>query len=263
MDETAAPGAGMGAIPMIGMGLQVLGAGASIIQGIQAKRAQREAEAQAQRALDSAKQKLSVNRMEGLEVPLDAYELAERGLTAQQMQGIQALSESDPRSLAAGVGRSQMAAQEGQEALRQRMAQDIYNRDKLVADEQSRIDRTLGNINLQEAEGAQLAAMQREQMAAAGFTGAINSLGNVGQTLYENSALYGQGRAESAAQRISNSGFETGMSQLGMADYMNNNLSNPMLRRAAVGQYNPFSVSRLEARPAGVNTDFTLPNIKF
>jgi hypothetical protein len=214
MDEVAGTGAGAvvsgggggfaGAVPFIGLGLQALGAGASIIQGIRARREQREAEAQAERALESAKRTLAVNRMEGLQVPLEAYELAERGLTAQQMQSTQALAEADARSLAAGVGRSQLVAQQGQEDIRQQMAQDIFSRDKMIAQEQSDIDRSLATINLQEAEGAQIAAAQREQMAAQGFTGGIQGLAGAGQTMYENSALYARQNPTPPADVASN-----------------------------------------------------------
>jgi hypothetical protein len=202
-----------GAVPFIGLGLQALGAGASIIQGIRARREQREAEAQAERALESAKRTLAVNRMEGLQVPLEAYELAERGLTAQQMQSTQALAEADARSLAAGVGRSQLVAQQGQEEMRQQMAQDIFSRDKMIAQEQSDIDRGLATINLQEAEGAQIAAAQREQMAQQGFTGAISGLGSGLQTFYENTQLYGSGRQDElqAAETLQGQGQFQGM----------------------------------------------------
>lgn len=223
MAEAASAGAGAlvsgggggfaGAVPFIGLGLQVLGAGASIIQGIKARREQREAEAQAARALEAAKRTLAVNRMEGLQVPLEAYELTERGLTAQQMQSTQALAEADARSLAAGVGRSQLVAQQGQEEMRQQMAQDIYNRDKLIAQEQADIDRSLAAINLQEAEGAQIAAAQREQMAAQGLTGAISGLGSGLQTFYENTQLYGSGRQDElkAAETLQKQGQFQGM----------------------------------------------------
>lgn len=238
------------AIPFIGPGLQVLGAGFSIIQGIQAKRAQREAEAQAERALTEARKQLSVNRMEGLQVPLEAYELAERGLTAQQMQSTQALAEADSRSLAGGVGRSQMAAQQGQEQLRQQMAQDIYNRDKLIADEASNIDRNLASISLAEAEGAQLAAMQREQQAAAGFTGGIQGIAGAGQTLYENTALYGSGRQGEldAAEALQKQGMYEGMnarqarrSMLGSGVYSDKEIGNLSIYGTTYGKKNPFS----------------------
>lgn len=214
MDEVAGTGAGAvvsgagggfaGAVPFIGLGLQALGAGASIIQGIRARREQREAEAQAERALESAKRTLAVNRMEGLQVPLEAYELAERGLTAQQMQSTQALAEADARSLAAGVGRSQLVAQQGQEEMRQQMAQDIFSRDKMIAQEQSDIDRSLAAISLQEAEGAQRAAAQREQMAQQGFTGAVSGLSSGLQTFYENTQLYGRQNPTPPADVASN-----------------------------------------------------------
>lgn len=175
-------------------GLQVLGAGANIIQGIKARREQREAEARASRALNAAKRKIEVNRMEGLQVPLDAYDLNTQAILASQQQAVQGLRESGQRSLQGGIQGSQMAAGQAFEGQRQQMAQDIYSRDKMIAQEQADIDRALASISLQEAEGAQIAAAQREQMGAQAFSGAIQGLAGAGQTMYEASDLYGGGR---------------------------------------------------------------------
>ena len=193
-----AAGASTGALGglMSGMssGLNVLGIGLSIIQGIKAKRAQREAEARAERALNDAKRKIEVNRMEGLQVPLDAYDLNTQAILASQQQAVQGLRESGQRALQSGIQGSQMAAGQAFEGQRQQMAQDIYRRDQMIAQEQSDIDRMLASISLQEAEGAQIAAAQREQMGAQAFSGAIKGLGGAAQTMYESSSLYGGGR---------------------------------------------------------------------
>jgi hypothetical protein len=208
-----ASGAGAlgGSMGAISVGLQVLGAGASIIQGIKAKRAQREAEARAERALNAAKRKIEVNRMEGLQVPLDAYDLNTQAILASQQQAVQGLRESGQRALQGGIQGSQMAAGQAFEGQRQQMAQDIYRRDQMIAQEQADIDRVLASISLQEAEGAQIAAAQREQMAAQAFSGAIKGLAGAGQTMYEASDLYGGGRKEElkAAMALQNATRDT------------------------------------------------------
>ena len=183
---------GASAIPGIGLGIQALGMGMSIVQGIKANSERRQAERAAEAALNEAKRKLSVNRLEGVQVPLSAYNEAFRTGIAQQQQALAGLSESDPRALAAGVGKVQGAAMAQNEQTRQQMEQAVYDRDVMVANEQARIDYTLGGLSLQEAAGAQQAALQREQEAAAAFTGAVQSAGSIGQSIYEDSDLYGK-----------------------------------------------------------------------
>jgi len=201
------------AIPFVGLGLQVLGMGADIIGGISARKAQREAERQAQVSLNQAKQRLEVNRQEGVQIPLDSYELAMRENTAQQMQALQGLREADQRTLAAGVGRLGAAGISATEADRQRMQADIYKRDQMIASEQANIDRMLSQISLQEAAGAQQAAANREQMAAQQFSSAIRGAGNITTSLYKMQDLYDSKQTElNAAKALQDQGMYKGMS---------------------------------------------------
>ncbi len=191
MDETAGFGSKLlGALGPIGAGLQVLGAGFQIGQAIDAKKKQRDAERSAQVALSQAKRKLEVNRLEGVQLPLDAYEAAMRATTAQQMQSLEGLREADSRTLAAGVGKLQMAGDVATERTRRQMEQAITERETAIAKEQSRIDQTLASLDLQEAAGAQEAAAQREEQFALGLSSGIAGLGSAAQTLYGDSDLY-------------------------------------------------------------------------
>jgi len=212
----AASGAGaglMGALGPIGAGLQVLGAGFQIAQAIDAKKKQRDAERAAKVALSQAKSKLAVNRLEGVQLPLDAYEAAMRETTAQQMQSLEGLREADARSLAAGVGKLQMAGDVATERTRRQMEQAITQREEAIAKEQSRIDQTLATLDLQEAAGAQEAAAQREEQFARGLSGGIAGLGSAVQTLYADSDLY-QGRENElkAAAELQKQGEYAGLS---------------------------------------------------
>lgn len=203
------------AIPFVGLGLQVLGMGADIIGGISARKAQREAERQAEVALNQAKQRLDVNRQEGVQIPLDSYELAMRENTAQQMQALEGLREADQRTLAAGVGRLGAVSTSATEADRQRMQADIYKRDQMVASEQANIDRALANISLQEAAGAQQAAADREQMAAQQFSSAIKGAGNIATDLYKMQDLYDSRKTElNAAKALQEQGMYKGMNNI-------------------------------------------------
>jgi hypothetical protein len=198
----------MAVIAAIGLGLQALGMGADIIGGISARKAQREAERQAEIALNQAKQKIEVNRQEGVQIPLDSYELAMRENTAQQMQALEGLREADQRTLAAGVGKLGAIGTSATEAERQRMQADIYNRDQMIASEEANIDRALTQISLQEAAGAQQAAADREQMAARQFSSAVKGAGNIATSLYQMQDLYGSRQTElDAAKALQKQGM--------------------------------------------------------
>ena len=196
----AAGAGGIGALPIISAGLQVLGSGMDIIQGINAKKDQKDAERAAAEYLRQAKQQISVNRMEEVQVPLDAYGLQTQAMLAGQQQSIEALREGGQRALQGGLSKAQLATQAGFEQQRQAMGRDIYQRDLMIAKEQARIDQALANLDLQSAAGAQMAAAQREQMAAQSFSGAVQGLGSAAQGLYEASPLYSerQGQLDAA-----------------------------------------------------------------
>lgn len=183
----------IGALGPIMSGIQLLGSGFQIAQAIDAKKKQRDAERAAKVALEQAKSKLAVNRLEGVQLPLDAYEAAMRETTAQQMQSLEGLREADARSLAAGVGKLQMAGDIATERTRRQMEQAITQREEAIAKEQSRIDQTLATLDLEEAAGAQKEAAQREEQFALGLKGGIAGLGGAFETLYKDSDLY-QGR---------------------------------------------------------------------
>lgn len=210
----AASGAGlMGALGPIGAGLQVLGAGFQIAQAIDAKKKQRDAERAAKVALEQAKSKLAVNRLEGVQLPLDAYEAGMRETTAQQMQSLQGLREADARSLAAGVGKLQMAGDIATERTRRQMEQAITEREEAIAKEQSRIDQTLATLDLEEAAGAQSEAAQREEQFAMGLTKGVAGLGSAVQTLYGDSDLYQSRQNElKAAAELQKQGEYAGLS---------------------------------------------------
>lgn len=198
----------------IGVGMQVLGAGFSIARAIKQRQEQREAERQARVAFDQAKSKLEVNRMEGLQVPLDSYEQAMRETTAQQMQSLEGLREADARSLAAGVGRLGAAAADTTERNRQMMDQALYERDKAIISEQSDIDQKLANLSLNEAVGARQAAADAQAASTMNLQQGIMGIGNAFNTLAQSQDLYSkrQGQIDAAEMYQKQTGEFAGMS---------------------------------------------------
>jgi hypothetical protein len=216
MKEVAATGSGGaeglgGAIPIIGAGLQVLGAGFQIAQAIDARTKQKDAERAAAEATRQALNRLEVNRLQEVQVPVDAYAMAMREQTAQQMQSLEGLREADVRALIGGVGKLAFAGQAGVESQRQAMEDALYKRDTDIANEQSDIDADIASVNLSTAMGYQQQAADREAQYTKGLSSGMAGLGGAAMTYLQSRPLYQQRQGElGAAQRLQN---EQGMYQ--------------------------------------------------
>ena len=189
----------------------IAGAGMSIAQGFQSKKAARKAARAAADSLELAKRKIEIRRMEQLQVPLESYQLEQQALVAGQQQAIEGLRESGQRAVQGGLPGLQAQVQAGAEGIRQDQAQAIYDRDKLIVDEQKTADTQLANLDLNAAQGAQMAAAQADERAGAQFTAGVQGLGSAANTLFAGSDLYSSRQGELAgAQSVLDSGVDLG-----------------------------------------------------
>jgi len=203
---------------------QLLGAGMSYAQAARSKGLMREAETAAQKAIAEAKGFASINEMEALRVPMEAYENAQREITSQQQQGIDALQQTGARGLLGGLGGLQALAVNANQQQRDKIAKDLYARDVAVALNEERNNNELQLIADTEAEGAQeAAAMYAEAAGLANtsaneaLTGGLNAF--VGNELlnplfknmgdFDTSYLFGRGKSKkgtrSAIQQMQDS----------------------------------------------------------
>jgi hypothetical protein len=173
----------------------VAGAGMSIAGGAAAKRRAKDAARASAAALEEARKTIEVNEQEGVQVPLDSYEMAMRETTAQQEQALAALTEADSRSLAAGVGKLAAAGGNAIERQRQAMGQDIYKRDQAVAAEEANINDQLSSVSIQEAMGAQAAAQDAEQQATYAMSQGVAAGLGAGVNAYKASGLYNKDKS--------------------------------------------------------------------
>lgn len=185
----------------IGLGTQIVGVGLSIAQDIDARKKARDAERASTELLEQAKTRLDVNRMEGVQVPLEAYQMAARETTAQTQQALEGLREADTRTLAAGVGKLSEASGAVTEQQRQAMGQDIHQRDVDIVKEQSSIDRMMGSISLEEAAGAELRRAEKEEDAQKSLQSAATGAGQALLTAAQMPQLYSQRQGQLAAAR--------------------------------------------------------------
>jgi len=155
---------------------QTIGSGFSFAQAAKQKKELDKANKAAQKAIAEAKALTDINQLESLQVPLEPYKTAMREGTAQQMQSLSALQESDARSLAAGVGKIGAVGTDYLEKVRGIMSQDIYKNDLLKAQEDARLQDQKLDITQLEAEGAQQAAADAAKFRAQAITQGVEGL---------------------------------------------------------------------------------------
>lgn len=173
----------MGVATAVAIGGLALSAGTTAMSFVQAgeqKDKQRQAEASAASAMAEARKKLEVNFYDQQAVKKEPYELQREALLSQGAQAIQAGQESD-RGAAVTAGKVQMAQNEAQAGIRTEMGKEMTAiEDKQLA-EQSRL-RDLGvQLDLSQAEGAQMAAANAEEASNAATQQGIQGVMSMGQ----------------------------------------------------------------------------------
>ena len=186
----------MGVATAITVGMSLASAGAGFAQAAKEKKLMRDAQEAAAKYMEDAKNKLSVNYMEGLQVPLEGYEAAARQNLALGMQSTDALIESGQRAVLGGSGTVNAQGQAFAEDQRFKMQQDLYNRDKLIAQEEMRIANQLAGIGLQEASGAQIAAAEADRNRRSSIQGAFSNIGTAATDLLEGLDLYKKDKSD-------------------------------------------------------------------
>ena len=153
----------------------------SFIQAGKQKKAQRKAEREASKKMASARRSLEKNYMESLSIPLEAYEREMEAIQVQTAQATQAAVEGSQRGVAATAGQVQQVASEAQAEQRTKMAEDLFNLEAATAEEASRL-RDIGvNLDLAEAEGAQMAAADAARARSQAIQQGIEGVGNTVQ----------------------------------------------------------------------------------
>lgn len=180
----------------ISAGTQLVGAAASFAQAAKNNRLKREAENAAKKYMEDAVKAYKTNYAEDIKVPLEGYERAEEINTQTASQALEAMRESGQRAVIGGVAGLQQQAQQGSEALRMSMQEDLYNRDLRIAQEEASIRDRLAQLDLDQATGAQNAAADAQAMRAKSVESAFGNIAGAGSTIYEASELYRKNKDE-------------------------------------------------------------------
>lgn len=156
-----------------------ISAGTSAVGFAQAARSRndmKQAEAEADAAIQEARKKLEVNYLAALAVKKEPYELARETLLQSAAQAQQAAVEGETRGASASSGRILMAVQEQAAQQRAAMSQEMQRLEELAAREESRLQQKRVSLDIGEAIGAQQAAADYEAAMRASQQGAIKNL---------------------------------------------------------------------------------------
>ena len=125
----------MGLETALGIASLTMSAGtttASFIQAADQRKKQKQAEADAEKAMAEARKKTEVNFYKELAVNKEAYEAQRQAMLSAGAQAIEAGKESQ-RGFAAAVARTQKAQEAGQAKIRQAEIADVNKLEQLVA----------------------------------------------------------------------------------------------------------------------------------
>lgn len=202
----------------VGLATSLGTAGASFGNARKMIRENQKANEAAARSLAEAKKKMNVNYYEQLGIQTGVYETASRQVKSTAADLIRAAQQGEGRGVGAAAGQIYAAGLEGQEQVRASMAEDLMGLDKLVAAEDSRIAGALAGLDLQAAEGAQLAARDAQRAAADATTQGMQSLQSGAQQLYEAAPLFDKSQGMRQYDKLKALATREGLSQQELQD---------------------------------------------
>ena len=180
----------IGTATAIGLGISALSSGMSFAQAGKQRKLQEEAEREAEKAFQEAKNKLDVNYLEGLAIAKEPYELERESLLQTSAAALQAGVEGETRGAAAVAGQALMAQQAGAAGQRAAMSREMQALNQLAAQEDSRLQGARVDLDLAEAKGQQQIAADAAAARQAALSAGIQGLGSMAMMGIESGALF-------------------------------------------------------------------------
>lgn len=240
----------MGVATAVALGTTIAQAGVSAAQAAKQSRMQKQAEAEAAKAIAEARKRLDVNFYDKLSVKKEPYELAIEASNVAAAQALAAGQESE-RGTAATAGRVLMADNDQQRKIATLYGEELMGLERLSADEDSRLRDENVNLDLAQASGAQLAARDAQEAKAAATTAAIQGgISAVGQGITA-AALYKKdtgaqkdaaGKTEFSPDEFNRFGNVKNGEQFGFSPVIDgtNNLDFEVIKNMDKGTYKKF-----------------------
>ena len=211
------------ATAIIGTAVSLGGAAMNFAQASKQGDLQQQAERDAEKAVKAARAKLEENFYEGLDINLKSFEQERNALAGVGQQLVQAGQEGE-RGAGATAGRVMLGMQQGEQDITNRQINSLEKLEQTVAGEESRLATMKANLDLGEAQGAQIAAADAAKNQASAIAGGVQGLASTGMNLFKSSELYNQNddTVTPRDQRLSYSDYKNEMKGFGL---------NPITRR--------------------------------
>ena len=176
---------------IISTGLAVGGAIKSFNDASKQQTAIDEANAAAEKSAAAASKKLEKNVYEGLDLNIKAFQ-RERDSLAGVASNLITAGQEGERGAGVMAGKVLQGVQRAEQNITDRQISSMENIEKIVADEESRLQKARVNLDLGEAQGAQLAARDAAAAKNASLTQGVTQLGQAGMNFYKSRELYRQ-----------------------------------------------------------------------
>ena len=150
------------------------------------------AAAQAKKSMEEAKKRAQKDLYAGLNVNTEAYDNAFKNNLATQQQNIEALQGGDSRTLAAGVGLVQSAADKATEATRLALQKDLEANAKMKADSANAINQDLKRMDLGLSKQSAKESAEAGAASATAFSQGVSGVGGLLQDAAYAVPLFGK-----------------------------------------------------------------------
>ena len=184
------------------------GAGMSFAQANKQRGLQKQAEADAVKAMAEARQKLDVNFAEQMSIKKEAYDLEREAMLSAGAQATQAGIESE-RGAAATTGRVFAGQQEAQGQIRSAMADEMTNIEGAILEEEGRLRDLSVGLDLQEVAGQQQQAADAQAAALAADQQSIQGVVDTAGMAIEYAPLYAKKKVKTP--KTTGQGINQGM----------------------------------------------------
>lgn len=181
----------MPVLAAIGLATTAISAGASFAQANKQKKMMQEANAEAAKAMKEARKRLDVNVYDALTISDTPYERQREmfnAQTQQMMTGFQELGVQGMRGATAALAQGQQMQGQIADAKTQRLEQ----LEQMQAAEEGRLQDLGMQLNLQEVEGAQLAARDAQQASNAAIEQGVSGIASIGEQMLSVNPVTGE-----------------------------------------------------------------------
>ena len=161
---------------LISLGGAAFGSGMNLLQAQEARDFQKKSDKAAARLMAEAQTKVQKDYFEGLKIPMEAYEQAEVANLQQQQQNIEALQQGDARTLASGVGRVGMLANQNTEQIRAMKAKEMFDLEKSKAENKDDMNQQLIQMDVAAAQDKAARAAQADEQVGTLQAGAATAI---------------------------------------------------------------------------------------